>query len=100
MILCIVFEVHVNLNMSYLYRMASAQSKEESVFANHYSQLHDTLTDIDSLLPYFVEGDIFSESKLNEMKSLKSIAKVTRLLVQISNRLKAGNTKAFYAISY
>lgn len=78
--------------------MTSAQSREESVFASHYSKLHDTLNDIDNLLPHFVEVDIFSESKLNEMKSLISIAKVTRLLVQISNRLKAGNTKAFYAM--
>ena len=78
--------------------MTSAQSREESVFVSHYSKLRHTLTDIDTLLPHFVEGDIFSESKLNEMKSLKSTAKVTRLLTQISNQLKAGHTKAFHAM--
>lgn len=78
--------------------MTSAQSREESVFISHHSKLRHTLTDIDTLLPHFVEGDIISESKLNEMKSLKSTAKVTRLLTQISNQLKAGHTKDFYAM--
>ena len=75
----------------------TTQSREESAFKSHYSELY-SLTDIDNLLPHFVEENIISESNLNEMKSLTSYVKKNRLLSQISGRLKTGNAKGFYAM--
>ena len=75
----------------------TTQSREESAFKSHYSELY-RLTDVDDLLPHFVEENIVSESNLDETKSLTSFVKMNRLLSQISGRLKTGNTKSFYAM--
>ena len=75
----------------------TTQSREESAFESHYSELY-RLTDVDDLLPHFVEENIVSDSNLDETKSLTSFVKMNRLLSQISGRLKTGNTKGFYAM--
>ena len=77
----------------------TTQSREESAFENHYSELYG-LTDVDNLLPHFVEENIISESNLDETKSFPSGAKMNMLLLQISDRLKTGNTKSFYAMLF
>ena len=82
--------------------MAAHQSfSEEEVFTRHYSQLCNTLTDIDNLLPYFVEHRVVSSNDLEEINTTVPSTKkhkVEKLLTHISGPLKAGNTDVFYTM--
>ena len=80
--------------------MAAHQSLlEEEVFTRHYSQLCNTLTDVDNLLPYFVQQRVITTNDLEELNSIvPSTKKVHKLLMHISGPLKAGNTEVFYTM--
>ena len=79
--------------------MASHQPKEMKLFNKYYFKLCHTLTDIDDLLPYFVQENIIKIDELEEIKfpSTKK-DKVQKLLVHISGPLEAGNTKVFHTM--
>ena len=68
----------------------------KDVFTNHYSALCTTLTDIDSLLPFFVAKKIIT---INDQTIIKgqtgTLNKVTALLPHISGPLDAGNSEGF-----
>ena len=80
--------------------MAAQQSlSEEKVFTRHYSQLCNTLTDVDNLLPHFVQQRVISTNDLEELNSIvPSTKKVQKLLMHISGPLKAGNSEVFYTM--
>ena len=80
--------------------MAAHRSlSEEEVFTRHYSQLCDTLTDVDNLLSHFVQQRVISTNDLEELNSIvPSTKKVQKLLMHISGPLKAGNTEVFYTM--
>ena len=71
---------------------------EERIFTKHYSKLCSTLTDIDNLLPHFVEEEVITTNDLEEINttipSTKKL-KVQKLMTHISGPLTAGNTKVF-----
>ena len=71
---------------------------EEDVFTNHYSKLCDTLTDVDNLLPRFVQEKVMTTNDLEEISTIIPSTKkhkVEKLLTHISGPLRAGNTKVF-----
>ena len=74
-------------------------STEQNVFTKHYAKLCDTLTDIENLLPHFVEENVIKIEDLEEMNavvpSMKKL-KVQKLMTHISGPLRAGNTDVFY----
>jgi len=79
--------------------MACSRSKEEEIFTEHYSKLCDTITDVDDLLPHFVQQSIISENELEVISKLNTkMEKVKELLSHISGPLQAGNSKGFYSM--
>ena len=69
----------------------------EGDFTRHYASLCNTLTDVDNLLPYFVQKDIISTSDLEEINAIVTTTKqVEKLLSHISGPLRAGDTKGFH----
>ena len=71
------------------------------VFTNHYAKLCNTLTDIDNLLPYFVEENIISINDVDEINAIVPSTKklkVQKLMTHISGPLTAGNTEVFYTM--
>jgi len=78
---------------------SSPRSKGEEVFTEHYSKLCDTITDVDDLLPHFVQQSIISTNELEVISKLHSrVEKVKKLLSHISGPLQAGNSKGFYSM--
>ena len=80
--------------------MATHQSLSE-VFTRHYSQLCDTLTDVDNLLPHFVQHGVISTNDLEEISAIVPSTKkqkVQKLMIHISGPLKAGNTEVLYTM--
>ena len=76
--------------------MAGFQPKELTVLTKHYSKLCKTLSDIDNLLPHFVEDNIISINEVEEINAIiQSTKKVQKLMKHISGPLEAGNTKVF-----
>ncbi|XP_065918394.1 NACHT, LRR and PYD domains-containing protein 12-like isoform X2 [Dysidea avara] len=71
--------------------------EEFTILQENYAVLCNTMTDIDDLLKYFVAEKIIT---LNEEEEIKSSAtksdKVQKLLLNISDLLKAGNNNGFY----
>ena len=79
--------------------MADNNAKEKEVFGGHFSTLCDTVTDIESLLPHFVQMDIITVSDLEEINGISRLTKkVERLLICVNGPLSAGNTKSFYVM--
>ena len=79
--------------------MADLPSNDIEIFTKHYAILCSTLTDVDNLLPYFVQENIISTSDLEEINILAATRKkVEKLLSHISGPLTAGNTKGFYSM--
>ena len=81
-------------------RMAAGeQLKEKDIFTRHYSSLCNTLTDIKTLLPYFVQENIISTSDIEEISALNTNSeRVVRLLTHISGPLEAGDAKGFHTM--
>jgi len=70
--------------------MADINTKEKEVFGDHFSTLCDTVTDIESLLPHFLQTDIITVSHLEEINSISRITKkVEKLLLCINGSLSA-----------
>ena len=74
-----------------------ADAKE--IFTRHYASLCSTLTDVDHLLPYFVQDSIISTNDVQEINAIVTTRhKVQKLLSHISGPLTAGDTKGFYVM--
>jgi len=79
--------------------MADTNSKEKEVFGGHFSTLCDTVTDIESLLPHFVQMDIITVNDLEEINSISRVTKkVEKLLIHVNGPLSVGNTTSFYVM--
>jgi len=79
--------------------MAGEQSKEKGIFTKHYASLCNTITDINILLPFFVQEEIITTSGLAEIDAgVTTCEKVKKLLLHISGPLEGGNgnTTGFY----
>ena len=79
--------------------MASHQPKELKVLTKHYSKLCHTLSDIDNLLPYFVEENIIFINEVEEINATTPSTKyhkVQKLMIHIYGPLKAGNIEVFH----
>ena len=71
---------------------------EEIIFTRHYASLCNTLTDVDHLLPYFVQENIINTSDVESIDVTTTANKVKKLLLHISGPLEAGDTEGFYAM--
>ena len=74
-------------------------STELNVFNKNCSKLCDTLTDIENLLPHFVDENVIKFGDLEEINAVVPSTKkhkVQKLMVHISGPLEAGNTEVFY----
>ena len=72
---------------------------EYEEFSKCYSQLCNTITDVDTLLPYFVQEKIILPDNQQEINAIAEIdEKVQKLMTYISGPLKAGNTEVFYTM--
>ena len=70
---------------------------ELNVLTEHYSALCHTLTDVDSLLPQFVQKRVITTDNLEEINAVvTSTKKVQKLMTHISGPLRACNTEVFY----
>ena len=77
--------------------MTGVQLNEREIFTSHYASLCNTLTDVNNLLPHFVERDIISTSDEEEINAIVTTAKkVKKLLSHISGPLTAGDPKGFH----
>ena len=68
---------------------------------DHYAKLCDTLTDIDNLLPHFVEEKVITINDVDEINAIVPSTKkhkVQKLMTHISGPLTAGNTEVFYTM--
>ena len=76
--------------------MASEQLPEKEIFTKHYASLCSTLTDINELLPFFVQEDIISFHTQEEISTIVTTQeKVQKLLSHISGPLTAGDATGF-----
>ena len=77
--------------------MTGLQLNEKEVFTRHYASLCNTLTDVNNLLPHFVQRNIISTSDVEDIDTITTTAKkVEKLLSHISGPLTAGDPKGFY----
>ena len=76
--------------------MTNYPLKEEEIYMKHYPTLCNTITDIDELLPYFVEENVIGTDDLAEIKAATNKSRVEKLLTYISGPLKGGNAQGFY----
>ena len=74
-------------------------SEELNVFTEYYSALCDTVTDVDNLLPQFVQKKVVAMSDHEEiMASSTKKAKVQKLMIHVSGPLRAGNAEGFHSM--
>ena len=80
--------------------VAGEQLKEKDIFTRHYSSLCNTVTDIKTLLPYFVQENIISTSDIEEISfpNLTNFGRVVKLLSHISGPLEAGDARGFHTM--
>ena len=72
---------------------------EKNVFTDNYSNLCNTLTDIEGLLKYFVQEKLIKTEDQDEINALvKTPEKVQKLLKHIAGPLEAGDSKGFYTL--
>ena len=77
--------------------MTGLQLNEKEVFTRHYASLCNTLTDVNNLLPHFVQRNIIGTSDVEDINTLATTAKkVEKLLSHISGPLIAGDPKGFH----
>ena len=70
-----------------------------NVFDKNYAKLCSTLTDIENLLPYFVQEKIIKSEDQDDINApVKTKEKVKKLLKHISGPLQAGDSKGFYTM--
>ena len=71
----------------------------KEIFTRHYASLCSTLTDVDDLLPHFVQDSIISTNDVQEINAITTKPKkVEKLLLHISGPLTAGDTKGFHTM--
>ena len=79
--------------------MARMAANEKDIFTRHYASLCNTLTDVDNLLPYFVQENIICNSDVESIDATTTTShKVRKLLSHISGPLTAGDTKGFHTM--
>ena len=79
--------------------MANVQSNERNIFIRHYASLCSILTNVNSLLPYFIQENIISFSDVEEINAITIVPrKVEKLLLHIAGRLTAGDAQGFYTM--
>lgn len=72
------------------------QLNVKDIFTKHYSSLCNTLTDINNLLPFFVQEKIINANDIEEINAIVTIPKkVEKLLSHISGPLTAGDARGF-----
>ena len=75
------------------------QLNEKDIFTKHYSSLCNTLTDINNLLPYFVQEKIINANDIEEINAIVTKRqRVENLLSHISGPLTAGNARGFHTM--
>ena len=79
--------------------MAGLQSNEKDIFTNHYASLCNTLTDVNSLLLYFVQENVITTNDVEEINASKiKSERVEKLLSHISGPLESGDTKGLHTM--
>ena len=79
--------------------MADVQSNKKDILTKHYASLCTILTNVDSLLPYFVQEKIISTNDVEEINAITTVPKkVEKLLSHISGPLTAGDVKGFHTM--
>ena len=74
-------------------------NKEWKILKGNYSDLISTITEIDKLLPHFVQNNVIGYPEEEEILAEKNQQnKVTKLLRHISGPLEVGNTTGFYKL--
>ena len=72
---------------------------EHELFIAHYPELCKTLTDVENLLPHFVQAHIISANIHQEINAKVTLnQKVEALMRYISDPLESGNTEKFYTM--
>lgn len=83
----------LGLNNSYL------ELNELAVFKESYASLCNAMTDINDLLKYFVTEKIITMDEQEEIRAcITKSEKVSKLLINISGPLAAGDSKGFYTM--
>ena len=74
-------------------------ANEREIFIKHFASLCNTLTDVNNLLPYFVQENIIITNDLEEINGITTTCdKVKKLLLHISGPLTAKDAKGFYTM--
>ena len=69
---------------------------ENEIFTKHYASLCSTLTDINELLPFFVQENVITALAQEEISTITiTEEKVKKLLSHISASLTAGDATGF-----
>ena len=72
---------------------------EYEEFIKRYSELCNTKTDVDTLLPHFVQENIINPNNQQEINMIVALdRKVQKLMTYILGPLEAGNTEVFYTM--
>ena len=73
--------------------------KEKDIFIEHYSEMCNTMLDIDYLLPHFLTQQIISVDDFTEITvKPRKTDKVDKLLQYIYGSLQAGSVNSFYTM--
>ena len=79
--------------------MSGVQLDEKDIFTKHFSSLCNTLTDINNLLPFFVEEKIINVNDIEVINAIVTIPKkVEKLLSYISGPLTAGDARGLHTM--
>ena len=75
------------------------ETKEHELFLAHYPELCKAITDVENLLPYFVQAHIISAANHQEINAKCILHKKAEALMSyISGPLESGNTEQFYTM--
>ena len=78
---------------------SSSELNELAVFKENYALLCNTITDVNKLLRYFVTEKIITTDEEEEIKTYTTKAdRVSKLLLNISGPLEAGDSNGFYIL--
>ena len=68
---------------NYLVVLFTVRMASTALLCNHYAKLYDTLTDIDNLLPHFVEEKVININDVDEINAI--VPSTKKLKVQIDD---------------
>ena len=78
---------------------SSSELNALAVFKENYALLCNTITDVNKLLKYFVTEKIITTDEEEEIKTCTTKAdRVSKLLLNISGPLEAGDSNGFYIL--